>query len=114
MLLTLASATGAETTFNHGIPAMLSDHQMTCLALAWGCTLSKSDNSCAAVEGIMYLAPACTFWLFLGILVLEWLAMLQEGAINLMAQNPAKFCAAAVMGFGVNGWPMLSSSCALP
>ena len=50
----------------------------------------------------MCLAPACTFWLFLGILVLEWPAMLQEGAIKLMAQNPAKFCAAAVMGFGVN------------
>lgn len=50
----------------------------------------------------MFLAPACAFWLFLGILLLEWSAMLREGAIHMMAQNPAKFCAAAVMGFGVN------------
>lgn len=50
----------------------------------------------------MYLAPACAFWLFLGVLVLEWPSMLREGAITLVAQHPAKFCAAAVMGFGVN------------
>ena len=50
----------------------------------------------------MYLAPACAVWLFLGVVVLELPSMLREGAITLVAQNPAKFCAAAVMGFGVN------------
>jgi hypothetical protein len=50
----------------------------------------------------MYLAPACTFWLLLGSLTLELRPMLAEGAFGLMAQRPAKFLAAAGMGFAVN------------
>lgn len=55
-----------------------------------------------AVEGLMYLAPACTFWLALGSLALEFRPMLEAGAFGLMAARPAKFLAAAVMGFLVN------------
>lgn len=32
----------------------------------------------------MYLAPACTFWLLLGSMVLEWRTMAAEGALGLM------------------------------
>lgn len=54
------------------------------------------------IEGLMYLAPACTLWLILGCSVLELRPMLAEGAFGLMAQRPLSFLAAAVMGFAVN------------
>ncbi|KAL4439240.1 hypothetical protein ABPG77_004142 [Micractinium sp. CCAP 211/92] len=54
------------------------------------------------IEGLMYLAPACTFWLALGSLALEFRPMLESGAFGLMAERPLKFLAAAVMGFLVN------------
>ena len=54
------------------------------------------------VEGLMYLAPACTFWLALGSLLLELRPMLAAGAFGLMAQRPGAFLAAAAMGFAVN------------
>jgi hypothetical protein len=50
----------------------------------------------------MYLAPACTFWLVIGSLLLELRPMLDSGAFLLMWQRPAKFLAAAMMGFAVN------------
>ena len=50
----------------------------------------------------MYLAPACTMWLFLGVLLVEWPAMAREGALGLMQAKPLLYMAAAVMGFGVN------------
>jgi anaerobic selenocysteine-containing dehydrogenase len=50
----------------------------------------------------MYLAPACTFWLIIGSLILEFRPMLESGAFLLMAERPAKFLAAAMMGFAVN------------
>ena len=55
-----------------------------------------------AVEGLMYLAPACTMWLFLGVLLVEWPAMAREGALDLMQAKPLLYMAAAAMGFGVN------------
>jgi hypothetical protein len=54
------------------------------------------------IEGLMYLAPACTFWLVIGSLLLELRPMLDSGAFLLMWQRPAKFLAAAMMGFAVN------------
>ena len=50
----------------------------------------------------MYLAPACTFWLVIGCGLLELGAMREAGAFGVMAAAPAKFLAAAVMGFAVN------------
>ena len=32
-----------------------------------------------AVEGLMYLAPACTLWLFLGIMTMEYRIMVVRG-----------------------------------
>ena len=40
-----------------------------------------------AVEGLMYLAPACTFWLFLGSMLLEFRTMAAEGAFSLMVRR---------------------------
>ena len=34
----------------------------------------------------MYLAPACTFWLLLGSLALEYRPMVAEGAFGLMVR----------------------------
>ena len=50
----------------------------------------------------MYLAPACSLWLLLGIAVLEYRTMVAEGAFLLIARQPLMYLAAAAMGFGVN------------
>lgn len=54
------------------------------------------------IEGLMYLAPACTFWLFLGSMAIEFPKMKATGAFLLVAEKPLQFTAAAVMGFMVN------------
>ena len=37
---------------------------------------TNCTESCAvAVEGLMYLAPACFFWLMLGVAAVEWPAI---------------------------------------
>ena len=55
------------------------------------------------VEGLMYLAPACSAWLLLGSALLELPAMRAEGALALVAARPAAFAVAAATGFAVNG-----------
>ena len=50
----------------------------------------------------MYLAPACSLWLLLGIALMEFRTMVAEGAFLLVAARPAVYLAAAAMGFGVN------------
>lgn len=45
----------------------------------------------------MYLAPACTFWLFLGSMLLEFRNMVADGAFGLMVSplcRAARCCAA--------------------
>jgi len=54
------------------------------------------------IEGLMYLAPACTFWLLLGSFVLERHDMMAEGAWLLVRGAPVQFFMAAIMGFAVN------------
>eukprot|EP00884_Botryococcus_braunii_P023437 jgi/Botrbrau1/9778/Bobra.85_1s0022.2 len=54
------------------------------------------------IEGLMYLAPACTAWLVLGVALLEWPRMAAENALDLMAAKPLLYLTAAAMGFGVN------------
>lgn len=54
------------------------------------------------IEGLMYLAPACTFWLLIGVAALELRHMLEESAFQLMVERPLVYLAAAAMGFGVN------------
>lgn len=54
------------------------------------------------IEGLMYLAPATTLWLFLGSLFLELPSILSSGALLIVTANPVSFCLAAVLGFGVN------------
>lgn len=49
----------------------------------------------------MYLAPACTFWLFIGSMLIEWRRMREAGALLLILQRPVSFAAAAAMGFMV-------------
>ena len=55
-----------------------------------------------AVEGLMYLAPACSFWLLLGVAFYEWPKMAEANALSLIAAKPLIYLAAAAMGFGVN------------
>ena len=50
----------------------------------------------------MYMAPACTVWLLLGVALLEWPRMVAEGALGLIAAKPLLYGCAAAMGFGVN------------
>lgn len=63
-----------------------------------------ANITCAllAVEGLMHLAPACSFWLLLGVAFYEWPKMAQANALSLIAAKPMLYLAAAAMGFGVN------------
>ncbi|GLC33216.1 hypothetical protein PLESTB_000358600 [Pleodorina starrii] len=54
------------------------------------------------IEGLMYLAPACCVWLFLGAGVVELRSMLARGDLAIMQAHPGLFLSAAVMGFAVN------------
>ncbi|KAL3152679.1 hypothetical protein ABBQ38_012274 [Trebouxia sp. C0009 RCD-2024] len=54
------------------------------------------------IEGLMYLAPACFFWLMAGVVVLEWPTMSANNALQLIANKPFLYFAAAAMGFCVN------------
>jgi hypothetical protein len=56
----------------------------------------------SAVEGLMYLAPACFLWLFAGSMIVELQPMLATGALNVILASPFKFLAAAMLGFAVN------------
>ena len=50
----------------------------------------------------MYLAPACFVWLMAGVAVVEWPAMRDNHALQLMLDKPFWYFAAAAMGFCVN------------
>ena len=50
----------------------------------------------------MHLAPACSFWLLLGVVFYEWPKMAQANALGLIYAKPLLYLAAAAMGFGVN------------
>ena len=50
----------------------------------------------------MYLAPACSFWLLLGVAFYEWPIMAEANALGLIYDKPLLYLAAAAMGFGVN------------
>ncbi|DBA82230.1 TPA: hypothetical protein ACH3X2_000503 [Trebouxia sp. C0005] len=54
------------------------------------------------IEGLMYLAPACFVWLMAGVAVVEWPAMRDNHALQLILNKPAWYFAAAAMGFCVN------------
>jgi hypothetical protein len=54
------------------------------------------------VEGLMYLAPACTLWLFVGSLLTEAKGMMDAQIWQMVAKHPIMFLAAAIMGFAVN------------
>ena len=49
----------------------------------------------------MYLAPASLIWMLLFASLFEFPQMARDGALQIMAQHPALFTAAASMGFGV-------------
>ena len=55
-----------------------------------------------AVEGLLYMAPACCLWLILGVAVVEWPRMAAENALGIIAAKPGLYLMAAAMGFGVN------------
>ena len=69
---------------------------------AGGACPRKEASLLRAVEGLMYLAPACSFWLLLGVAVYEWPRMAEANALGLIAAKPLLYLAAAAMGFGVN------------
>ena len=50
----------------------------------------------------MYLAPACFVWLMAGVAVVEWPAMRDNHALQLILNKPLWYFAAAAMGFCVN------------
>eukprot|EP00803_Ostreobium_quekettii_P005683 evm.model.scf_1270.4 EVM.evm.TU.scf_1270.4 scf_1270:40335-43122(+) len=65
------------------------------------------------IEGLMYLAPACVFWLVVGVFFFEYEAMVEANAAALVLRSPLKYLTAAALGFGVNSmayWVIVLSS----
>ena len=52
----------------------------------------------------MHLAPACTFWLGLGMMVVEWPSMRANNALQLMATRPLLY----LTGGKLRGHPLLT------
>ena len=50
----------------------------------------------------MHLAPACSLWLALGVIFVEWRTMIAENAFQLVIEKPFIYASAAAMGFMVN------------
>ncbi len=60
------------------------------------------------VEGLMYTAPACVFWLSIGSLIFETRRMLDTNAFAKITASPTLYGAAAAMGFMVNATAYLT------
>mmetsp|Transcript_27077 Transcript_27077/g.68122 ORF Transcript_27077/g.68122 Transcript_27077/m.68122 type:complete len:400 (+) Transcript_27077:201-1400(+) len=54
------------------------------------------------IEGLLYLAPACSLWLLMGCYVWELPRMQEERAFAIVAAHPWLFATAGFLGFGVN------------
>ncbi|KAG2422641.1 hypothetical protein HXX76_015879 [Chlamydomonas incerta] len=54
------------------------------------------------IEGLMYLAPACSLWLLAGCAAVEFPTITAKGDLAIVIANPGLFLCAAVMGFAVN------------
>jgi len=58
-------------------------------------------------EGLTYISSACTFWLMIMALFLEWPQLYSAQAYLLVGEHPLKFLITAVTGFGVNALAIL-------
>ena len=96
-----ASLGGTGPLSLFGLAAMLASEVAEALRLVLTQKLLRSARF-HPVEGLMYFAPACVFWLALGALVFEAPRLRAEGGLAAVAAHPAHFAAAAVMGFSVN------------
>ena len=54
------------------------------------------------MEGLYYMAPICTFWMWGLAAVLELPAVLSRGHLALLPQHAPTFALAMVLGFAVN------------
>lgn len=54
------------------------------------------------IEGLMYLAPVCAFWLLLGSAFFEYPQMVAEGTIELVKAHPHYYLTSAMLGFMTN------------
>ncbi|PNH04174.1 putative sugar phosphate/phosphate translocator [Tetrabaena socialis] len=72
------------------------------LVLMFSSELTESIRLFHPIEGLMYLGPACTVWLFAGCIVFEVPRMMASGALVIVYNNTGLFLCATVMGFAVN------------
>lgn len=54
------------------------------------------------LEGLMYLAPACSGWLMAGAVLVEWPQMAASGGVDIAREYAGLFLLAAFMGFLIN------------
>lgn len=54
------------------------------------------------IQGLMYISPACSFWLIVQAMYLEWPNMPFHSTALLVQKHSWEFLAAAFAGFGVN------------
>ncbi|KAG1679007.1 hypothetical protein FOA52_013071 [Chlamydomonas sp. UWO 241] len=55
------------------------------------------------IEGLMYLAPACCVWTFIGASIAELPRITVEGDWAIVAGHPGLFLLSAMLGFASNG-----------
>ena len=98
-----AIASFGELNFSAlGVLIMMTSEVFEAVRLVMTQLLLGTGMKFHPIEGLMYLAPACTGWLFLGSLFLEFPSMRTSGAYQFVADHLFLFCCAAVMGFLVN------------
>ena len=73
-------------------PSALHPHELSLSQLQ-----NALDAVTHAVEGLMYLAPACSMWLGMGVLLLEWPAMVRADALGLMRAKPFLYLSGALL-----------------
>lgn len=97
-----AIASAGEANFSRlGLALMFAAE--TCEAVRLVLTQKLLTNlRFGAMEGLYYMAPICTFWMWGGGLVFEVPTALREGAFARVAAHAGTFAAAAVLGFAVN------------
>ncbi len=61
-----------------------------------------TNHSMHPMQALKYLAPACTFWMVMGTVFVEYSDMLESNAFGKMHARPWLYMTAAAMGFLVN------------
>jgi drug/metabolite transporter (DMT)-like permease len=107
-LITLGvmGASVGEVKFNLlGVLAMLSSVAAEGLRLVLMQHLVARKHM-QSLEALLYLAPACSFWLLLYVGMFELPRIIEHKGMSVVLKAPGMFLVSGCIGFGVNGMAM--------